>query len=378
VDDEVVNLTLLSSKLKREGYIVTKAQNGRQALENLRAQSFDLVLLDILMPEMDGFQVLEQMKSDEKLRHIPVIVISALEKMEDVVRGIEMGALDHLTKPLNPLLLTARINAALAAKRLRDQEASYLLQIKKAKKRTDDLLHGVIPLGVALSAEHDFNRLLEKILLEAKSFCNADAGTIYLRTKDNLLEFVMVHNSSLNIAMGGTTGREIPFAPLQLYDEATGQSNHCNVATYAALSGISVNIPDAYQVENFDFSGTKAFDAKTGYRSTSFLTIPLKNSLNQVSGVLQLINAQDPETGTVIPFDSGVQQMMESLSLLATVALDAYKREQSLRQEIQELRIELNEARQKSRVAEITETEYFRQLQNKAEDLRKIITGTNG
>ena len=117
VDDEVVNLTLLSSKLQREGYTVTKAQNGRQALAILRKQPFDLVLLDILMPEMDGFQVLEQMKSDEKLRHLPVIVISALDKMEDVIRGIEMGALDHLIKPFNPLLLDARIDAALAAKR---------------------------------------------------------------------------------------------------------------------------------------------------------------------------------------------------------------------------------------------------------------------
>ncbi len=99
VDDDVVYQTLLASKLKRDGYKVTKAQNGRQALEILQSQSFDVVLLDIQMPEMDGYQVLERMKSDQTLWHIPVIVISGVEGMESVIRSIEKGALDFLPKP---------------------------------------------------------------------------------------------------------------------------------------------------------------------------------------------------------------------------------------------------------------------------------------
>ncbi len=149
VDDEIVNLTLLASKLRRDGYQVTKAENGRQALEILREESFDLVLLDILMPEVDGYQVLEIMKNDEALRHIPVIVISALDKMEDVIRCIEIGALDHLTKPFNPLLLKARIDAALAAKRLHDQEQEYFRIIREEREKSERLLLNILPGPIA-------------------------------------------------------------------------------------------------------------------------------------------------------------------------------------------------------------------------------------
>jgi GAF domain-containing protein len=271
--------------------------------------------------------------------------------------------------------LQARLNASLAAKRLRDQEVSYLRQIQKEKKRADDLLNVVIPIGVALSAERNFDHLLEKALLEAMSFCNADAGALYLRTEEDRLEFVIVRNNSLNIAMGGPSGQEISFSPLHLYDKTTGEPNHRNIVTHTTLSNTSVNIPDAYRVRDFDFSGPKAFDAETGYRSTSFLTVPLKNSFNHVIGVLQLINAQATETGQVIPFDKNLQQMVESMSLLAAVALEAYIREQDLRQEIQRLHIEIDEAKRKREVIQITETEYFHQLQSKAKKLKKAMKG---
>lgn len=251
-----------------------------------------------------------------------------------------------------------------------DTQTRLYRQLGEEKKRSDDLLHVVIPIGVALSAEQDFDHLLERIVLEARAFCNADAGTLYLRTEDDRLEFVVVRNDSLDIAMGGTSDHEVSLPPLYLYDEATGEPNRQNIATYAALCGDSVNVPDAYQTEDFDFSGTREFDARIGYRSTSFLTIPLKNSRDRVIGVLQLINAEDSETGQVIPFDKGLQQIVESMSLLATAALEAYIREQSLRQEIRQLRIELDEARRDRQVAEITETEYFQQLRNRARELR--------
>ena len=131
VDDELVNQTLLASSLKQAGYAVATASDGQQALELLHARQFDVVLLDILMPEMDGFQVLEHMKGDETLRYLPVIMISALDEMKSVIRCIEMGATDYLPKPFNPVLLRARIDASLAAKRLRDREQAYLQAIKR-------------------------------------------------------------------------------------------------------------------------------------------------------------------------------------------------------------------------------------------------------
>jgi GAF domain-containing protein len=242
---------------------------------------------------------------------------------------------------------------------------------QEEKKRSNDLLNVVIPIGVALSAEQNFDRLLEKILLEAKSFCNSDGGTLYLRTDSEDLKFVIVRNDSLDIAMGGTSGRPIDFPAVSLYDEVTGEPNHSNVAAHVALTGTSINIHDAYEAEGFNFSGTKTFDQSTGYRSTSFLTLPLKNAYDQVVGVLQLINALEPHTGRVIPFDPSLEQIVGSLSSLATVALEAYKRERSLRQQIQQLRIEIDEVKRKKQVTEIIETDFFQDLQDKAREIRR-------
>ena len=180
----------------------------------------------------------------------------------------------------------------------------------------------ILPLGIALSSEDNLDRLLERILLEAKSFCNADAGTLYLLADDDRLRFSIMRSDVLNMAVGGTTGRHVPFPPLCLYDEETGEPNHQNVSTHTALDGQSVHIPDIYHAEEFDFSGTKTFDKANNYRSVSTFTVPLKDHMDNVIGVLQLFNAQDPETGSVIPFDAYQQLVVESLASQAAVALN--------------------------------------------------------
>jgi adenylate cyclase len=122
VDDNKVNRLLLTRNLELQGHRVASAENGRVALDMLRREGFDLLLLDMEMPEMDGFQVLEQLKNDLQLRDLPVIVTSSLEGIDSVVRCIELGAEDYLTKPVNPVLLKARLGASLEKKRLRDQQ----------------------------------------------------------------------------------------------------------------------------------------------------------------------------------------------------------------------------------------------------------------
>src|SRR5262249_52757935 len=184
VDDNETNRDLLARRLARQGYSLETAETGRQALELIRARAravpgarcqvpggmeaggpgasppgtshlapdtasesepFDLILLDIMMPEMNGYQVLQELKADETLRHIPVIMISALDEIDSIVRCIESGAEDYLTKPFNPVLLKARIDACLEKKRLRDREAHYLRQIEHEKSRYEDLLHVILP-----------------------------------------------------------------------------------------------------------------------------------------------------------------------------------------------------------------------------------------
>jgi signal transduction histidine kinase len=142
VDDDKLNRVVLANQLEMEGFAVAATEHGRGAIEQLRARRFDIVLLDLVMPDMDGFQVLEIMKADEGLRHIPVIVISAVDEMGSVVRSIQMGAADHLSKPCDPFLLRARINASLAAKRLRDQEAEFRRQVELLTEAALDLETG--------------------------------------------------------------------------------------------------------------------------------------------------------------------------------------------------------------------------------------------
>jgi HD-GYP domain-containing protein (c-di-GMP phosphodiesterase class II) len=178
----------------------------------------------------------------------------------------------------------------------------------------------LIDIGVALSAEKDSKRLMEHILLEAQDMSNADGGTLYI-LKDNALVFEILRTESQGIAEGGTTGIEINYPPVQMYLD-DGQPNLQQIASHAALERKTINVADAYETEELDFSGTINFDKSTGYRSKSFLTVPLMNHEGLVIGVLQLLNAQDRETGEVIPFSDSLQPLIEALASQAAVALD--------------------------------------------------------
>jgi hypothetical protein len=284
---------------------------------------------------------------------------SSLKRIMNAVRAIETGEytpglLSDLEKETGDVGQLARMLDGMArGVSLRDHQLR--------------LIRKVIPIGVSLSSEKDYNRLLETLVMEAQSFTNADAGTLYL-LEDNALKFVILRNTSLNLTMGGTSGNEIPFYPVKLYN-TDGSENRANVASHVALTHKRINIADAYQVDGFDFSGTKSFDARTKYRSKSFLTIPLENTDDKVIGVLQLINAIDSKTGEIIPFKD--DDVLEALVLLATAALDGYIREASLRQEIAKLKIEIDESRRANQVAEITDSVYFKDLKDKATLLRQ-------
>jgi HD-GYP domain-containing protein (c-di-GMP phosphodiesterase class II) len=192
-----------------------------------------------------------------------------------------------------------------------------------ARSDSGDLLERLdqlVEIGVALSSERDIDKLLESILVAAKSITNADGGTLYRMQEGRSLKFEIVRNDTLGVVMGGTSGMPIPFYPVNLYD-AQGKPVHSMVAAYAVHHDCSVNIADAYTEKGFDFSGTKRFDEKTGYRSKSFLTIPIKNHENEIIGVLQLINAKHRGTSAVRPFSEADQRLAESLASQAAIAL---------------------------------------------------------
>jgi len=178
-------------------------------------------------------------------------------------------------------------------------------------------------LLIELSAEPNTRALIERILHEAKLLTHADGGTLYL-LKDDLhmprLEFALVLNDSLNINMGGRGGAAVTLPPIPLYD-SDGRENLHNVATCAALQRTVINIDDAYTNTTFDFSGTRDFDNKTGYRSRSFLAVPLLNHENDVVGVLQLINARDGHAGEISTFSERTESLVSALASYAAIAL---------------------------------------------------------
>ncbi len=149
VDDVESNRDLLSRRLQRQGHTVTSAANGLEAIDLLQTQAFDVILCDIMMPQMNGYQVLEHLKADPILRHIPVIMISALDDIDSVVRCVALGADDYLFKPFNPTLLKARLNACLEKKRLRDQEQAALKQLQAEQEKSERLLLSILPQPIA-------------------------------------------------------------------------------------------------------------------------------------------------------------------------------------------------------------------------------------
>jgi HD-GYP domain-containing protein (c-di-GMP phosphodiesterase class II) len=178
-------------------------------------------------------------------------------------------------------------------------------------------------IGASLSVERNLPALLEKILLAAKTITHADGGTLYLLSEDRQrLHFEIVRTDSLGVAFGGTSGQPTSgkFPDLPLF-RSDGTPNTCMVAVYAAFNGRTVNIGDAYAAVGFDFSGPRRFDEGTGYRSQSFLTVPMKNHEGEIIGVLQLINALSPVTRRVVEFSAADQRLVESLASQAAIAL---------------------------------------------------------
>ncbi|TBR21629.1 MAG: GAF domain-containing protein, partial [Candidatus Nitrosotenuis sp.] len=167
-------------------------------------------------------------------------------------------------------------------------------------------------IGIALSAEHDLDKLLEMIVDEARQFTLADAGTLYI-LEDNHLQFKILQNDTFKTRMGGASGGALALPPVPLSKD--------NVSAYVALTTETVNIPDVYYAEGFDFTGPRKYDQATGYRSKSMLVVPMTNQENETIGVLQLLNAKDAVTGEVIPFGAEFEELTKSLASQAAVAI---------------------------------------------------------
>ncbi|HSH02777.1 MAG TPA: PrsW family glutamic-type intramembrane protease [Anaerolineae bacterium] len=233
-------------------------------------------------------------------------------------------------------------------------------QMRQEKKRADQLIDVIIPLGVQLTTHKDADLILEKTLAEAQKFCRASEGIIYLHRNNELLP-VILRNEYQNIYQGGTSPNPIAIPPLPFRpDDADAHP-----VTYTAHHHQIINIPRDHAPNRFPTIGSPT----TPHPQTS-LTLPLQNPDGQLVGVLHLSDARDPLNNEIIPFDHNLEQLISSFSLLAVAALDAYQREQSLKQEIVKLKIEIDEAKRDQQVAQITSSEDFNDLQARAKAMR--------
>lgn len=300
----------------QEAVELLTAENGRQALELLRAQPCDLVLLDLMLPEMNGYQVLERLKADDALRHIPVIVISGLGELDSVAQCIEMGAEDYLLKPFNPVLLKARVSACLEKKRLHDQEEVYLRQLKafnetlaqrvcdatstiqeytQLLERRLHEMEAMFEVSLALSSVMDVHRLLEMVMEKSKEVMHAEASSLLLLDQETgKLRFHVAQ---------GTAGATLRSVTVEL-----GQG----MAGWVAQTGEPLLIPDAYQDPRFDPS----FDQRSGFHTRSILTVPLKVK-DKVAGVVQVINKISQ-----VSFDAHDLNLFLAFASQASVALE--------------------------------------------------------
>ncbi len=307
VDDDQQSLITLVHNLEQQGHTISLAKNGKQALEMIQAQPYDLVLLDILMPEIDGYQVLEYMKGNSALRGIPVIVISAVDEMDSIIRCIRMGAEDYLPKPFNPVLLKARIGASLEKKRLRDQEQAYLKQLQIERER----LVLLNQMGQDLTATLNLPQVIEQLLEAVIKIVGAEGASVWLWDKAE--EGTLVCQAAFH------QGEKRTPRDLRL---PSGKG----IAGWVAQTGENVLVPYAPSDPRFSSS----IDKQTDFHTTSLLAVPLRVR-QAVIGVLELVNKQDGH------FDQSDLVLVETLAASAAIAFDNAELIETLRKHTVEL-----------------------------------------
>lgn len=231
VDDNKVNRILLTRSLEQQGHQVEMAEDGKKALEKLRSQPFDLVLLDIEMPEMDGYQVLEACLEDNELRNIPIIMTSSMDELDSVVKCIELGAEDYLNKPVNPVLLRARINASLEKKRLRDEQRKLFRTFA-----TEEVAEELMRSGFSLGGKHVVGSAM---FTDIRSFTTLAESQDPADTIDLLNSYYALMFEAIT-GNGGMVNQMQGDGLMAIFGTPTPQADHAERAVRAALEMVDL------------------------------------------------------------------------------------------------------------------------------------------
>ena len=280
VDDNELNRDLLSRRLRRDGHIVVVAEHGRAALDRLAQQPFDLVLLDIMMPELTGYEVLEIMKGDVKLSHIPVVMITAATEEESIVRCLLLGADDHLPKPFNPTILRARVGSSLAKKRLHDAEQRHARSLERELEIGREIQLGFLPDEIPAPSGWELRAHFRPARQVAGDFYDAFAlpgGRVAIVLAD---------------VCGKGVGAALFMALFRSLFRALAEPQ------FAAASDVSEGLRATVQ-------GTNDYIARTHGRANMFATV-FFGVLDPASGTLEYVNAGH-ELPVVLAADGGVR-----------------------------------------------------------------------
>jgi signal transduction histidine kinase/DNA-binding NarL/FixJ family response regulator len=305
VDDIEDNRLALTRRLASQGYQnVTTAVDGRQALELLNSKPYDLVLLDIMMPNVNGYEVLAQMKANENLRHIPVIMISAVDDIDSVIRSIELGAEDYLPKPFNPTLLRARVGACLERKRLYDNVAARTHELTDALEQQTATAE---VLRVISGSPTDLQPILDAVVANAARLCEALDATILLRDSDVVVP--RAHSGPL----GAPVGLRQPL-------------NRHWVTGRAVLEARTIHVPDLLHTD--DYPEGKEMALRYGHRAT--LVVPLLRDGTAIGAIL--VRRREPQ-----PFTVRQIELVSNFAKQMVIAIENVRLLNDLRQRTEDL-----------------------------------------
>lgn len=323
VDDDEANRNMLSIIMSIDGHQIDTAVNGKLALEKIKNNSYDLILLDLMMPVIDGYQVLHFLQDDEKLRDIPVLVITAVGKRESVTHCVSLGAKDYLLKPFDQEIVRSRVKSVITSSKVKELEMAVSELVVGGENLARDIADVVIPSGLQLFYQADGIHTLKSMIVEkAVELFNADAGILYMKVGDDALEVEIVYNRPLGIALGGAFDKPSDYPTIPLLHQG-GEANLDDLVSQAFHSGkpASVDISNS-PIADSKLLTTNIFEGHDAFKIVSLMASPVLAIDDQVVGVLELVNIRDQGDNKVIPVDNQHEAMVRSFCRIAAVAVD--------------------------------------------------------
>jgi len=322
VDDDNANRQLISIILKLDGYELETASDGREALLKLKDQTYDLMLLDLMMPVLDGYQVLKMLRSDEQYKDLPVIIITAVSKRESVAHCIQLGANDYLLKPFDQHDVRNRVRKNI--EQLRERALTRIVGPKPEAGNIwlELLTQRLLPSFIPMIFEPKQAELEESVLYTALTRFQAEAGIFFRMEPSGALMLVAMRNLPQSLAYGGTTGEMCPIRSIQATAQPGSEITREDQAVLAAVTtGMPVALDIASMRKQNHLFTMRFFQESHNFSPTYLLAAPIKDPSEKVLGILELINAHEPVNNQLIPFDANLQHVVVACCQVVAAAI---------------------------------------------------------